>query len=145
MAAVWIWRQFPKQIARDLHRFHQLRIADWHRGARDADGHLILSSYELLNYVEYLDDEGEFKTAAERGGRWPDWKQMLAENVNESYRMRSTYAAVNSEGGDAAFDTSEIEFVDPVERERRAKADTAKAESDAKSQSAFETKLGYTR
>mgnify|MGYP000107700716 FL=1 len=70
---------------------------------------------------------------------------MLAENVNESYRMRSTYAAVNSEGGDAAFDTSDFEFVDPVERERRAKADTAKAESDAKSQSAFETKLGYTR
>ena len=69
---------------------------------------------------------------------------MFAEIANESYRFRSSYLAVNSEGGAAAFDTSDFEFVDPVERERRAKAETAKAEADAKAQNAFETALGYT-
>lgn len=108
-------RQFPKQIRRDLHRFHHgLKLGDWWRAARDESGELVLSSSELIDYLEFLDDDGAFKTAA-RGGRWPDWKQMLAEAVNEQYRLRAWYLAFKStEDNDYTFDPSEHEFVDPA-------------------------------
>lgn len=144
LEALWIVRQFPKQILRDLHRFHNgLKLADWWRGTRDADGELKLSSYELLVYLEFLDEESAFKTAAERGGRWPDWKQMLAESVNESYRMRSSYFAIHSEDGKAGFDTTGFEFIDPVERQARQRAIDAADEANAKAQAEFESALGY--
>ena len=138
-----MWRQFPRQIASDLHT-RGLHIKHWLRGTRGADGDLILSSYELLYILENLDDESAFKKQAERGGHWVDWKQMLAEIANESYRFRSSFQAANSEDGDAWFDTKPLEFVDPVDRAARAKAEKAKAEADAKSQSTFESALGFT-
>lgn len=143
MAAVWIWRQFPRQIAVDLRRFCGLHIKHWHRGTRGPDGDLILSSYELLELLEYLPESGAFKTAAERGGRWPTWQQMLAESVNESYRLRAAYHVVNG-GEDAAFDTEPFEFVDPIDRERREQFKAVAAEQAAQSQSNFEAELGFS-
>lgn len=141
--AVWIWRQFPRQIASDLRRIPGLHIKHWHRGTRDADGDLLLSSYELLEILEHLPEASAFKTAAERGGRWPTWKQMLAESVNEAYRLHAAYNLVNG-GEEASFDPSEYEFVDPIDKEWREKAEAAKAEADALSQDEFESEIGYS-
>lgn len=143
MAALWIWRQFPRQIARDLHRYHGLHIKHWHRGTRGDDGDLILSSYELLTYLEFLDEGSEFKAAAERGGRWPTWKKMLAEAVNEAYRLRAAYHVVNG-GEDAGFDPSPFEFVDPVDQERRQQFRAIEAEEQARSQAEFEAAMGFS-
>jgi hypothetical protein len=143
--ALWIWRQFPRQIARDLHRFHGLKIADWHRGTRGADGHLVLSSYELLTYLEYLDEESAFKTDAERGGRQPIKWQMLAEQVNEAYRFRSSWQAAHSENGEAFFDTTDIEFVDPVDRVARAKREAEKQQAVQQAVATFEVAIGFRR
>jgi hypothetical protein len=68
---------------------------------------------------------------------------MLAESVNESYRMRAAYHAVNG-GEDAAFDTEPLEFVDPIDREHRARFRAANAEKQAQSQSNFEAELGFS-
>lgn len=127
--ALWIVRQFPSQIRRDLHRFHGLKLADWWRGTRDTAGHLVLSSSELLDYLRYLDEESAFKADAERGGRWPDWKQMLAEGTNEGYRFRASYHATHSsEEHDVRFDPSELEFVDPAVRKLRDEEERREAE-----------------
>lgn len=142
MAAVWIWRQFPRQIAVDLRRFN-LHIKWWHRGTRGDDGDMLLSSYELLEILENLPETWAFKTAAERGGRWPTWQQMLAETTNESYRLRAAYHVVNG-GEDAGFDPSPFEFVDPVDRQRREQFKAAQAEQEARAQTEFENEIGLS-
>lgn len=74
MEALWIWRQFPRQIASDLSQYHHRRIAEWHSGT--------LGSYELLELLEYMPEQGAFKTAA-RGGEYTEqdlvWRQMATE------------------------------------------------------------------
>jgi len=142
--ATWIWRQFPRQIASDLSRFHHgRRIADWHRRTRGADGHLILSSYELLELLEFLPETGAFKTDALRGGRWPSWQAMLAESVNESYRMRSAFQAANSEDGKAGFDTEAFEFLDPIDAAARDEVGATKEAETARSVSTFESDISF--
>ncbi len=139
---MWIWRQFPRQIASDLHS-RGLHIKHWLRGTRSACGDLILSSYELLYLVEHLPPESAFKTQAERGGRWPVQWQMLAEIANESYRLRSSYQAVNSEGGSAAFDTADIEFIDPVDAAARRDIDGLTAAERSESVARFESDISF--
>lgn len=68
---------------------------------------------------------------------------MLAESVNESYRLRSSYLAVNG-GEDAWFDTAPLEFVDPIDREARDLFKAARAEAEAQSQATFEAELGFS-
>lgn len=139
--ALWIWRQFPRQIASDLRRHYRLHIKHWHRGTRGPDGDLLLSSYELLELLEHLpEDDSAFKAAAERGGRWPSWKKMLAEATNQSYRMHASYLAAH---GVEVGPTTDYEFVDPVEREAREKAAQAEAEADAQRQARFEAEIGF--
>lgn len=121
-------RQFPRQIRRDLDRFHRRRLADWWRGTVRDDGDLALSSSELIDLLEWMDDDGAFKTAM-RGGCWPDWKRMLAEAANEGYRLRAWYQAVNSpEGEDYGFDPAEVEFVDPAVQKLRHEQEQREAE-----------------
>lgn len=144
MAALWIVRQFSKQIRRDLHRFHHgCKLADWWRGTRGPSGDLVLSSSELLNYLEYMDEGGAFKTDAQRGGAWPGWKQMLAENTNEAYRFRSSYHLVSSRG-ESTFETEGLEFIDPVIREQRERNAAADAEAARDSQDRFEAQIGWS-
>jgi len=141
---VWIWRQFPRQIAADLRRFYPgTHIKHWHRGTRGPDGDLLLSSYELLELIEHLPEHSAFKSAAERGGRWPGWQRMLAESVNESYRFRSAYHAVNG-GEDATFDVEPLLFMDPIDRAAREQFKAAEAERQAQSQSTFEAEIGLS-
>ena len=90
--------------------------ADWHRHPRRRR-HLILSSYELLEFLEFLPETRSRPTlcAAVAG---PSWRAMLAESVNESYRMRSAFQAANSEDGKAGFETEAFEFLDLSTRGR---------------------------
>lgn len=104
---------------------------------------MLLSSYELLELLEHLPEDSAFKTAAERGGRWPTWQQMLAESVNESYRLRAAYHVVNG-GEDAAFDTEPLLFIDPIDRERRKQFKAFEAELAAQSQNEFESAMGFS-
>lgn len=92
--------------------------------------------------LDKLEDDSEFKKAAERGGRWPDWKQMLAEQVNEAYRLRSGFQAVHSKDGEAGFDTRDFEFVDPVVHEARRQAAAAMADAEQQRQDRFDAELG---
>lgn len=142
MAALWIVRQFPRQILRDLDRFHGRKLADWWRGTRDTDGHLVLSSYELLTYLEFMDEEGAFKTDAERGGAWPTWQQMLAESTNEAYRFRASYHMVSSRG-ESSFDPSDFEFIDPVIRAQRERAAAADEKAALDAQQRFQVDIGF--
>ena len=137
-----MWRQFPRQIASDL-RSRGLHIKWWLRGTRGDDGDLLLSSYELLEFLEFLPDESAFKTAAERGGRWPGWKQMLAESVNELYRIHSAFLAANSDDGEAAFDTEPHEFADPVIAKLRAEASVNSRAETASKVSGFESDISF--
>jgi len=86
MEALWIWRQFPRQIASDLSQYHHRRIAEWHDGT--------LSSYELLELIEHLPERGAFKTAG-RGGELCLQDQMLRYAANEIARLRATIHIVN--------------------------------------------------
>ena len=143
LMALWIVRQFPRQIRRDLDRFHGRKLADWWRGTRDTTGDLVLSSDELLDYLEWMDDDGAFKTDADRGGGWTTKQQMLSEIANEAYRFRASYHLVSSKG-ESTFDTDELEFVDPVVRQKRAEAAEAEAERQQESQRRFEADIGFS-
>jgi hypothetical protein len=142
MGALWIWRQFPRQIASDLHTRGQ-HIKCWLRGTRGADGDLILSSYELLYLLEFLPEDSAFKTQAERGGRWPVKVAALAEIANEAYRFRSSWQG-SKLGADGMFDTAPIEFVDPVDRADRKRTEDAVDLADRQAQSAIDAELGYS-
>lgn len=117
-------------------------IAHWHQLTINPEtGVPRLSSRRLLVLLEHLDDDSAFKTAAERGGRWPTWKQMLAEIANESYRFRSSYHAVNSTpDNDARFDPSKFEFLDPIDEKLRAEREA----EEAAAADLFNTQIGYS-
>jgi hypothetical protein len=84
-----MWRQYPGELASDLSQFHRIRIADWHRGK--------LSSYELLELADFMDENGRLKTA-QRLGDPPDYQKALFQAANELAVLRSTYVQqVNSD------------------------------------------------
>ena len=142
MEALWIVRQFPRQILRDLHRFHGLNLADWWRGTRDENGDYVLGSYELLVYLEFMDEEGAFKTDAERAGRWPTWQQMLAEATNQAYRMHASY--LTAHGVEGVTDTSEFEYRDPVDQKRHAEQQAADDADAIRGIAEFNAATGYS-
>jgi hypothetical protein len=86
MEAVWLWRQFPRQIASDLSQFHHRRIAEWHAGT--------MSSYELLELLEFMPERGAFKTAV-RGGEYSEEEMTWRLISNELARLRATMHAVH--------------------------------------------------
>lgn len=86
LEAQWIWRQFPRQIASDLSQFHGRRIAEWHRGE--------MSSYELLELLEFMDDRGAFRRAL-RGGEYSEQEITWRHIANEIARLRATMHAVH--------------------------------------------------
>ena len=115
MEALWIWRQFPGQIASDLSQFHHRRIAEWHRGE--------MSSFELLELCEWMDDGGRLKEAL-RGGRWTLQQIIEAETFNELARLRASYHAVNG-GKNGAYEP--FAFEDPAVAEAREQESSAAA------------------
>jgi len=71
---------FPRQISSDLSRFHHRRIADWHHGE--------MSSYELLELIEFPAEEGALAQAL-REGDLPPWQQMIRQTANEVAVLRA--------------------------------------------------------
>ncbi len=141
MEALWLWRQFPRQIASDLSRFHcGRRISDWHRGTCDERGCLVLSSYELLELVEFLPERGAFKTAA-RGGAWTEDQIVKAETFNELARLRASYHAVNG-GTDGAYEP--FSFDDPAVRARKAREAEAEAAWKREARGGLFDQLGWS-
>lgn len=85
--AVAAWRHFPRQIASDLSQYHGIRISEWHQGPPEG-----LSSYELLELLEYMDDDGRYKAAARvaaGGNRWSERTWAIMATANESAVMRA--------------------------------------------------------
>lgn len=83
MEALWIWSQFPREIASDLSQYHHRRIAEWHSGD--------MSSYELLELLEFMPEDGAFKTAV-RGGDWTHDQEVWAQIANELAILRAVQA-----------------------------------------------------
>jgi hypothetical protein len=54
MEAAAVWVLFPGEIAADLRRVYGVRIADWHQNR--------MSSYELLELIEYLPEDSLYKS-----------------------------------------------------------------------------------
>jgi hypothetical protein len=86
MEALWLWRQFPRQIASDLSQFHRRRIAEWHAGS--------MSSYEMLELLEWMPERGAFKTSI-RGGEYSEEELTWRHIANELARLRATMHAVH--------------------------------------------------
>jgi hypothetical protein len=70
-----------------------------------------MSSRELLVLLEHLPEAGVYKTAL-RGGKWPEWMQIIAEIHKEVALYRASYYV----GGDNEYQPAG--FLDPSERER---------------------------
>lgn len=85
--------------------------------------------------LEHLPEDSKFKEAAERGGRWPDWKKMLAECANTAYHSLAWYLAVHStDDVDLRFDPEPFLFIDPVDAEKRREKEQAAAVEAAKTE-----------
>lgn len=82
MEAHWLWRQYPRQIASDLSQYHHRRIKEWHDGA--------MSSYELLELLEFMPERGAFKTAV-RGFEFSGDEKVWAQIANELAVLRAGY------------------------------------------------------
>ncbi len=80
MEAQAIWVLFPAEIAVDLRRDYGIRIADWHQGQ--------MSSYEMLELLEFADDDGAFKTAL-REGEPSRQRQAVLQIANEIAVLRA--------------------------------------------------------
>lgn len=87
MQALWIWRQFPKQIASDLSQYHHRRIAEWHSG--------MMSSYELLELLEFMPERGAFKTAL-RQDEYSEEEQVWRHVANKLSRIESILYVANT-------------------------------------------------
>ncbi len=83
MEALWIWSQYPREIASDLSQYHHRRIAEWHSGE--------MSSYELLELLEFMPDKGAFKTAV-RGGDPDEEQEVWNQIANELAIIRAVQA-----------------------------------------------------
>lgn len=98
MMALTIWKQFPRQIASDLSEFHHRRIAEWHQGT--------MSSYELLELLEYMNPRGAFRSACHESGvlremPWSEEEEALFYGINEVSFLRAiTYVANGGESYD---------------------------------------------
>lgn len=82
LEAQWIWRQYPRQIASDLSQYHHRRIKEWHDGT--------MSSYELLELLEFMPERGAFKSAA-RGGEFSGDEKIWVQIANEIAVLRAAY------------------------------------------------------
>jgi hypothetical protein len=80
--ALWIWRQYPREIASDLSQYHHRRIKEWHDGS--------MSSYELLELLEFMPERGAFKTAA-RGGEYSQEEKVWVQIANELAVIRAGF------------------------------------------------------
>lgn len=86
LQAHWIWKQFPRQIANDLSRFHHRAIREWHTGE--------LSSYDLMVFLEFMPPESAFRQAL-RSDEYSEDQITWRHLANEVARLRATMHAVH--------------------------------------------------
>lgn len=133
---MWFWLRWPTEIENDLLvHCNGLDIGLWHNLATNPlTGGPYLSSRRLLVLIDKLPEESDLKTAA-RGGRWPEWKQMLANVFNEQVDMRASYHAAHStDECDVRFDPSDYYLIDPVIAKARAEREAVEAEIAAQTE-----------
>lgn len=85
--AVAEWRPFAREIAYDLSHYHHRRIAEWHAGPPNG-----MSSYELLELLEFMDDDGRYKTAWRQhhgGHAWSELRSAVFSTANEVAVLRA--------------------------------------------------------
>lgn len=144
--AVWFWLRYPREIEYDL-RAHQngLDIGLWHKLTINPDtGAPYLSSRRLLDILEFLPDDGAFKTAT-RDGQWSMKMQIAAASLNEQFRMRASYHAAHStKECDVRFDPSELYVIDPAVRGLRDAEAKSAAEEVQHAVDDFNAELGFS-
>lgn len=75
---------YPREIASDLSRYHSgRRIADWHSG--------VMSSHELLELLEHMEEDGALKTAL-RQGEPSEYRKAVLQIANEVAVLRAVQA-----------------------------------------------------
>lgn len=99
-----VWSLHPGEIAHDLSRYHGRRIADWHSG--------VMKSFELLELLEHMDEDGAYKTAL-REGEPSEYKKAILQIANEVAVLR----AVQAEGVDGEQWGSKLFFTPAKIRE----------------------------
>lgn len=85
--ALATWRQFAREIAHDLSRYHRRRITEWLEGPPGG-----MSSYEMLELLEFMDEEGAYKRAqrVKYGGyTWSDREWAAFSTANEVAVLRA--------------------------------------------------------
>lgn len=134
---MWWWKQWPDEIESDLWiHCNQTDIGWWHQLTINPETNAPrLSSRRLLTLLEHLPEDSEFKTAAERGGRWPEWKTMLARSVNMQTHQLAWYLAMHSSGDvDLRFDPDPLLLIDPVDMARKQEQEQAEQEQAAQTE-----------
>jgi hypothetical protein len=90
MAALWLWRQFPRQIASDLSQYHHRRIAEWH------PGYVLQNS---SNCWSSCPEKGVQDGCA--GGEYSEEDQVWRHIANRLSRLESiTYVAHGGKAGE---------------------------------------------
>lgn len=111
LEAHWVWRQYPRQIASDLSQYHHRHIKEWHDGT--------MSSYELLELLEFMPERGSFKSAA-RGAEYSEEEKFLAQIANELMVLRSAYVpGVKAEEYGSTIFLSPAKIKDLIAQESR--------------------------
>lgn len=116
MEALWIWRQYPRQIASDLSQYHHRRMKEWHDGT--------MSSYELMELLEFMPETGAFKSAA-RGGEYSGDQKVWVQIANEIAVLRAAYVQ-----GVKGEEYGSMIFYSPVKL--REMADKAEAQAEVR-------------
>jgi hypothetical protein len=113
----------------------------WHRLTINPDtGGPYLSSRRLLNLLEQLPDESEFKRLSERNGRRSRREEVADDTHNEISRLRASFHVAH--GGKEAFYEPFI-YRDPVDEKAIAERKAEEATRAVESQGDFESQLGY--
>ncbi|MGQ9348951.1 hypothetical protein [Mycolicibacterium gilvum] len=116
-------------------------IGLWHSLKINPDtGGPYLSSRRLLNLLERLPEESEFKKQSERGGRQSRAERVREDTYNEIAKQRVSFHAAH--GGEAAVYEPFL-YRDPVDERLIAERKAEEAKRAIDSQGDFESQLGY--
>lgn len=126
--AIEVWKRNAGAIEAEL-AFRGQHIKHWHRGTRDGDGDLILSSRRLLVLLEHI---------PEVGGRWP----VATRIAKETHKEVALHRAALYVGGDNEYIPKL--FLDPVEARDLAEQSDAEQESFAEATEELFNGLGFT-
>lgn len=104
---------YPTEIEADFaHWYPNVDLLWWHRGTRDSQGRLLLSSRRLCVLLGGLRPVSNYKTS-QRGGYLAEAELVLYETYNEIAKLRASYYAVKG-GEESKYEP--FEFEDPIRK-----------------------------